>query len=152
MLEALLDDWEARNTKPLIRHCDLPADSITEAVCNFFRCFIDSALFDRGLDFAVREWSRRDGAVRQRIDDADKQRLDAITRMFARHGFSAYHADARSRILYFMQLGYHAVEVHEPMRVRMDRLEGYLQGFTGEQPDPEAIKKFKDFAFSLGAG
>ena len=69
--------------------------------------------------------------------------------MFERHGFSAYDADIRARIIYFMQLGYHAMEVHEPMEERLNRLEGYLRGFTGEQPDAEVIEAFIAFVSSL---
>lgn len=146
LLEALLDDWEARNTAPILTHCKLPADNITWAVCNFFRCFVDPNLFDASLDFAVREWSRRDGKVRNRIDAADALRLKAVTAMFERHGYSPYEADTRARILYFMQCGYHALEVREPMQARTARLEGYLLGFTGVAPDPEAVAAARAFA------
>jgi len=151
LLEALLDDWEKCNTDTIIAHCEKPEDTITRAVCNFFHCFLDPALFDRGLDFAVREWSRRDGNVRQQIDQADARRLKAVTAMFERHGYSAYDADIRARILYFMQLGYHALEVHEPMQERVDRLEGYLKGFTGQDPDPEDIVPLRTIALNIEA-
>ena len=149
LLEKLLDDWEDLNTKSLVTKCNMPTKNISEAACNFFSCFIDPELFDRGLDFAVREWSRRDRAVRQRINLADKTRLAAVAQMFERHGFSAYDADIRARIIYFMQLGYHAMEVHEPMAERLNRMEGYLRGFTGEQPDTEVIETFIAFVSSL---
>ncbi|KRS14980.1 TetR/AcrR family transcriptional regulator [Roseovarius indicus] len=139
LLEALLDDWEARNTRTIVAQCELPADTIGEAVGNFFKCFLNPDLFDRGLDFAVREWSRRDGAVRQRIDQADRERLAAVTQMFERHGFTPYEADVRARILYYMQLGYHALDVREPMQARCDRLAGYLKGFTGQEASDEVL-------------
>jgi AcrR family transcriptional regulator len=145
LLDALLDDWENRNTRTIVENSAAPAASISDAVCNFFRCFLDPDLFDRGLDFAIREWSRRDGAVRQRIDAADATRLKAVTAMFARFGYSDYDADIRARILYFMQLGYHALEVREPMEARLARLEGYLRGFTGTEPDPGAVAAFRAF-------
>ena len=150
LLEVLLDDWEERNTKTIVDNCALPAETITEAVCNFFRCFIDPALFDQGLDFAVREWSRRDGAVRQRIDAADKTRLAAVARMFERHGYDAQEADVRGRILYFMQLGYHALEVREPMEARIGRLDSYLECFTGVKHDPESLADYKAYSEVLG--
>jgi len=59
LLNALLDDWEKRNTATIIKHCDMEAATIGIAICSFFRCFVDPHLFDRGLDFAVREWSRQ---------------------------------------------------------------------------------------------
>lgn len=149
LLEALLDDWELRNTAKVVAACEAPANGVDEAVCNFFRCFLDPDQFDQGLDFAVREWSRRDGSVRQRIDAADGARLQAVAAMFERHGYEPDEADCRARILYFMQLGYHALEVREPMPERLKRLEGYVAGFTGRPPEPEAIAAFRAFAFSL---
>ncbi|MGR3485611.1 MAG: TetR/AcrR family transcriptional regulator [Paracoccaceae bacterium] len=149
LLGELLDEWEARNTRTLEGQCAAPASGITEAVCNFFRCFLDPDLFDRGLDFAVREWSRRDGAVRSRIDAADAARLTAVAAMFERHGYGAAEADARARILYFMQLGYHALEVREPMAERVARLDAYLVGFTGRVPDPEPVAALRAFAVGL---
>lgn len=146
LLEALLDDWEARNTRSIVAQCERPAETINEAVGNFFKCFLNPDLFDQGLDFAVREWSRRDGAVRRRIDQADLERLDSVTGMFMRHGFTAYEADVRARILYYMQLGYHALDVREPMQARCDRLAGYLKGFTGQPPSQAEIAEITAYA------
>ena len=148
LLDALLADWEALNTAILVRHCEMPAKSITGAVCNFFRCFVDRALFDQRLDFAVREWARRDGSVRRVIDRADDTRLAAVAAMFRRYGYSDYEADVRARILYFMQLGYHALDQSEPMRIRMARLEGYLLGFTGKEPAAEEVEAFRSWAIA----
>lgn len=149
LLNELLDDWENRNTRTIVENTAAPAGTISAAVCNFFRCFLDPDLFDRGLDFAIREWSRRDGAVRQRIDGADARRLKAVTAMFERFGYSEYDADIRARILYFMQLGYHALEVREPMEARLARLEGYLRGFTGVEPEAEVVAEFRAFVEGL---
>ncbi len=139
LLNALIDDWEGRNTAVIVEHCARPAQTITEAVCNFFCCFLDPGLFDQGLDFAVREWSRRDGRVRKRIDIADTTRIEAVTAMFRRFGYSRDDADTRARILYFMQLGYHALDQTEPMALRLSRTAGYLRGFTGTDPSADEI-------------
>ena len=119
-------------------------------MCNFFRCFIDPDLFDRGLDFAVREWSRRDENVRSRIDEADQFRLEAIVTMFERFNYERYEAECRARILYFMQLGYHALDVNETMDVRMSRLQGYLEGFTGREISPHDYASLVEFAQEKG--
>ena len=152
LLQALLLEWEARNTARIQEHCALPAPNVTWAVCNFFRCFVDPAHFDRGLDFAVREWARRDEALRARVDAADAARIAAVTAMFAAQGFDAPEADARARILYFMQLGYHALDVREPMATRLSRIEPYLKGFTGQDPDPEAVAAFLRDVAAVGSG
>lgn len=147
---ALLDEWETRNTAQILHHCQMPSNGITEAVCNFFRCFVDTNKFDRGLDFAVREWSRRDPTIRARLDDADANRITALTTSFAYHGYAPADADARARIVYFMQLGYHALEVHEDMNTRMSRLEPYIRGFTGQEPDKTALTAFLDYVKQAG--
>ena len=142
LLRALLDEWETRNTASIANQCALPASGISEAVCNFFRCFLDPSKFDSGMDFAVREWARRDEALRKRVDTADNVRLSAVTDMFIARGFDPTEADARARILYFMQLGYHALDVREPIAERLARVGAYLKGFTGQDPDAEALATF----------
>ena len=146
LLAALLDEWESRNTARIKAQCEAPAANITEALCNFFRCFVDAAQFDTGLDFAIREWSRRDAAVRKLVDKADQTRLQAVTQMYTRHGYKPQDADARARILYYMQLGYHALEVKEDMQTRMSRVAAYIEGFTGQPADPAALEDFAKFA------
>ena len=150
LLRALLEEWEIRNTASITSQCALSVASISEAVFNFFRCFLDPTMFDSGMDFAVREWARRDEALRERVDRADSVRLAAVTEMFLCHGFDAAEADARARILYFMQLGYHALDVREPIAERLARVRPYLKGFTGQDPDPEALAAFLEDVNKLG--
>lgn len=149
LLSALLDDWEARNTAPILRQCAADAPSITAALCNFFRCFVDDTIFDPYLDFAVREWARRAPEIRARIDAADNARLRAITAMYRAHAYPEDEADIRARILYFMQIGYHALEQRETMDLRMSRLPGFLEHFTGRRAAPAEIADFT--AFAIGA-
>lgn len=150
LLGALLDEWEARNTAQIVASCQDPAPTISHAACAFFRCFIDPSGFDQGLDFAVREWARRDPALRTRVEAADATRVAAVTAMFAAHGYAPEDADARARIMYFMQLGYHALEVRESAETRMSRITPYLRGFTGQEPDLEAVMALSAYALSVG--
>jgi AcrR family transcriptional regulator len=99
LLDTLLDSWERSNTGAIITQCEVPAQTITEAVCNLFRCFVDSSIFDHRLDFAIREWSRRSGAVRRILDASDQKRLEAIAQIFVRHGYDDQDAKTRARIL-----------------------------------------------------
>lgn len=142
LLNALLEEWANRNTARIVAHCQRDTRNITEALCNFFQCFVNPAIFDTGLDFAVREWARRDRGLRARIDEADESRMQAINAMYLRHGYEARDADARARILYYMQLGYHALKESEPMQERMSRMVPYVRGFTGQEPDLDAIAAF----------
>ncbi|MEM7722850.1 MAG: TetR/AcrR family transcriptional regulator [Pseudomonadota bacterium] len=148
LLNALLAEWETRNTQTIVANCALPADDINAAVCNFFRCFVNDRSFDRGLDFAIRDWARRADKVNRLIEQADRVRLAAVTAMFLRHGYADSDADARARILYFMQIGYHTLELKETMEERMGRLAPFLKGFTGQDPSPDLIAEFTAFAMA----
>ncbi len=148
LLDTLLESWERKNTGAIIAQCELPAQTITEAVCNLFRCFVDAGTFDHRLDFAVREWSRRSGSVRRILDTSDQARLEAIARMFVRHGYDEQESRTRARILYYMQIGYYAADLQESLEQRIAHLPGYLSGFTGCDPRPEEIKEFIEFAKS----
>jgi len=145
LLNALLDEWAQRNTARIVAHCDRDARNASQALCNFFECFVNPAIFDTRLDFAVREWARRDTGLRARIDAADDERMQAIKAMYQRHGYDEIDADARGRILYFMQLGYHALRESEPMAERMSRMVPYMRGFLGHEPDHDAIAAFFDY-------
>lgn len=149
LLSALLQDWQTRNTRSITDHCARPSRSIAQALCNFFRCFVDTRQFDPGLDFAIREWARRNEDVRDAIDAADTARLDAVRAMFDRHDYAPEDADARARILYFMQLGYHALDLREDMETRMSRVSAYVLGFTGISPQNTDIEEFLDYVGDL---
>lgn len=132
LLDALLKHWDETNTKALVDHAEQPAATIAAAVLNVFRCFLDPALFDTRLDFAVREWARRSGKVRRVLDLSDAQRQAALAEMFRRHGFEELDAFTRARILYYMQIGYNAADLNEPMSERLKLAPTYILGFTGQ--------------------
>lgn len=146
LLNQLLAEWERTNTGILVRHSEIEARTITEAVCNFFRCVVDPNGFNHQLDFAVREWARRDGAVRRIIDRSDTARHRALARMFERFGYAPDEADIRARVLYYQQIGYYALELAETLVERLTRVEGYLYCFTGVRPSREEVENFCAFA------
>lgn len=148
LLDQLLSEWERSNTGVMIRHAKMPAPTITAAVNNFFRCVVDPDGFNHQLDFAVREWARRDPAVRSVIDRSDAARQQAIADMFIRHGYDPAEADIRSRVLYYQQIGYYALELAETVEDRLTRVEGYLYCFTGVHPSAAEVDEFKRYARS----
>ena len=146
LLDQLLAEWERGNTGILIAHARLPADDIIDALNNFFRCIVDPDGFNYRLDFAVREWARRDGTVRRVIDRSDSARHAALAQMFERHGYTPDEADIRARVLYYQQLGYYALDLAEPLEERLTRVRGYLYCFSGVPPRDEQVQAFVDHA------
>ncbi len=149
LLAQLLAVWEQTNTAVMIAHAQMPARTITGALNNFFRCVVDPAGFNHRLDFAIREWARRDEDVRAEVDRSDTARHKALARMFARHGYAAAEADIRARVLYYQQIGYYALELGETLEQRLARVPGYLYAFTGQHPSAGEIAEFTAFASAV---
>ncbi|WP_147125321.1 TetR/AcrR family transcriptional regulator [Shimia ponticola] len=152
LLDALLSDWADTNPGAMVRQASLPARSIHAAICNFFHCVVNPALFDTALDFAVRDWARRAPHVRARLDQADHSVISALRDMFARHGYADPEAITRARVLFYMQLGYHSAEVSEPMVDRIAQLGPYLQAFSGTDPDAQVVADFTAYALAAEKG
>ncbi len=151
--DALLTKWDARNTRSIVRQAKAPAATITEAVCNVFRCWVDSALFSPRLDMAVRAWAQTSEVARRRLDLADRERMAAIEAMFARHGFAPNDALVRARALYTVQIGYYALDIREPMEARLALAPHYLETITGVRPSDDELSAFRAYAMRhAGAG
>ncbi len=152
LLDALLEYWQATNTAALVKQSEISAKTITEAVCNVFRCFVNPDLFNNALDFAIRDWARRSPRVRKTLDYSDQVRVDALEAMFSRFGYNKTEALTRARILYFMQIGYNVAELNETMSDRMKLIPEYLLGFTGVEASPSEIEVFSTYAHQFGLG
>ncbi len=149
LLDALLEHWQATNTRSLVEMAGRPAQTITEAVGNVFRCVINPALFDPRLDFAIRDWARRSDAVKRVLRASEDQRLNALEEMFARFDYPDLEVVTRARILYYMQIGYDDAQLNEPMETRNKLMPAYLVGFTGQIPTEEEIAALLDYANNL---
>ena len=137
LLDALLDHWQSTNARSVISKAQEPAPTVNAALINVFECWVDEDLFDTRLDFAIREWARRSGAVRRAIDISDSYILDALTRMFERYDYQKDEAEVRARIVYYTQIGYNRMDPQETMEQRIARGPCYVFCMTG-QPLTEA--------------
>lgn len=142
LLDALLDQWEAKNTGAFVDACGAFAETITEAVLNLIVVFHDEALFEPQLDFAIRGWAHKSKAVAARVHDADETRLAAIRKMFERFDYDIDDADVRARTVYLTQIGYISLQVNECNAVRMKRVPGYVKSFCGKAPTRSELARF----------
>lgn len=152
LLTTLLDHWESKNTTALETQAEAPARSITHACCNVFRCVVNPELFDIALDFAVRDWARRDEDVKSRLLASDTRRIGAICAMFQRFNYAPTEALIRSRVLYYMQNGYNDADLKEPLEERMSMLPHYLFVFTGVEPSCWEIEDFQIYSIAVQKG
>jgi AcrR family transcriptional regulator len=146
LLDALLDRWEALNTRSIVAQAEAPAASVNQAVCNVFRCWVDPLIFSPRLDFAIREWARRSPSVREAVVRCDRLRTEALKALFVRFGYEDEDAFVRARVLYSMQIGYYALDLDEPMEARLKLTPYYLKAFTGVDPTKAEIDAFRAYA------
>lgn len=142
LLDALLEEWDAKNTGAFIEACGAYAETISEAVLNLIAVFHDETLFEPQLDFAIRGWAHKSDVAAARVHEADETRLVAIRAMFTRFGFADDDADVRARTVYLTQIGYIAMQVSEATAVRMARAPGYVKTFCGQAPSPSELARF----------
>ena len=148
LLDALLDRWDRLNTRSIVAQTEAPAATVNEAVCNVFRCWVNPAIFSPRLDFAVREWARRSAQVRKALDRSDRVRTEALKALFVRFGYEDEDAFARARVLYYMQIGYYALDLKEPIETRLNLTPHYLKAFTGVLPTEGELEPFRAYAVS----
>ncbi|MDC7266752.1 TetR/AcrR family transcriptional regulator [Shinella sp. HY16] len=139
----LLEHWLRKNTSPIIERALRPAPTVTKAVCHIFECWVDPGLFSPRLDAAVRSWAQVDGSVRNVVDQADDQRVDAVARMFQRYSYPEDEAFIRARVLYFTQIGHYTLGMRDDREMRLRLLRPYLLSFTGRTASDEEVEAFE---------
>lgn len=145
LLDHLLRHWMSTNTAAIIEHAGRPSETAVQGVLHIFECWVNEAAYNPRLDIAVRSWATKSSAVRALVEKADEARLVAITQMYQRHGFDDEDAFIRARILYYVQVGYYALELKETMESRLSHVAAYLRAFTGEEPTKADLSRFHDF-------
>lgn len=142
LLDALLAEWETKNTGAFSDACGAYAQTIAEAILNLIVVFNDDALFEPQLDFAIRGWAHQSAPVAARVHAADDTRLTAIRAMFERFGYAVDESDVRARTVYLTQIGYISMQITEDVASRMARVPGYVQTFCGQTPTPDELARF----------
>lgn len=141
LLDQLLDTWEGKNTRAIVEAAATPGTLIDKYIA-LSRLWLGRSDFDPRLDVAVREWSRRDPMVLEKLRAADEQRVDALTEMIEPEGHDPAMAQCRARTLYRMQMGWdEGVDTSSGDGGEMSA--AYFEIFLGRAPDPserEAIE------------
>ncbi len=144
LLAHLVALWRESSTAEIVRQAGQPSNDIVEGVLHVFECWTAVSRFDPRLDFAMREWSRRDPTLHAIVLAEDATCVAAVAALFRRHGYEAMDAFVRARIMYFTQIGYYALELGETEEQRLRYTLEYVRGFTGRQPLPEQLSRYKE--------
>jgi AcrR family transcriptional regulator len=131
LLDALLADWEERNTEGFKSVVRQPGrNGMAE-----FRALVDVWLNEKSYspawDAAVRDWARVSGKVANAVRRTDDIRIEVLRQVFIDLGYEGQEAFVRARICYFHQVGYYALGVRESREERLRLMPLYTRVLTG---------------------
>lgn len=118
LLEEMLDAWEQMSTDEVIERVEIEGgDPRTKVRRAGALSFSDDLL---PVELAVRDWSRRDPAVAERLRRVDNRRMDYARSLFA--AFCADEADieARCMLAFSLAVGSHFLAADHGTRSRED--------------------------------
>lgn len=141
LIDALVRFWQDKNT-PAIRRMVEEAESLADGIFRYFETCLDANRFDSRLDLAIREWARRSKKIRELLDREDAARVEALRQFYARFDYPMPDALIRARVLYYSQIGFYALETHEPLDTRLSYTAAYFECFTGQKLDPKLSEAF----------
>lgn len=126
LLEEMLDTWEKAATEDIAARVDSqPADPRT-TLQQLFE--LTSSAEGLAVEWAVRDWSRRDGDVAERLYRVDNRRLRYLRSLFGQFCVDENEVEARSMLAYSLFIAsdfvaaQHGDRTHQVLQLAVDRL------------------------------
>lgn len=133
LLGALLELWEAQNTKPFEEVAQRADVDPVRKFVDMVRIWLEEKDFDPAFDSAVRDWARSSPSVAKRIASIDELRMSLLEKVFREMGYEGQEAMVRARVTYYHQIGYYALDVHESKKRRRELLPYYIEILIGSR-------------------
>ena len=121
LLEEMLDTWERASTDEVVERVERKGgDARTKLRRAGALTFSDWLL---PIDLAVRDWSRREPAVAERLRRVDNRRMDYLRSLFGAFCPDQDEVEARSMLAFSLLIGNHFMAADHGPRSRGDVLE-----------------------------
>jgi AcrR family transcriptional regulator len=121
LLVAMLDTWERASTDEVLERVERKGgDARTKLRRAGALTFSDWLL---PIDLAIRDWSRRDPAVAERLRRVDNRRMDYLRSQFGAFCPDQDDVEARSMLAFSLLIGNHFMAADHGARSRADVLE-----------------------------
>ena len=133
LLDALLNDWEVRNHFEMAQirtRWSRSEPDLSEIVAIWIGGDPDFPSYD----MAIRGWARKSPSVSEAVVRIDEAWVALIAELFRREDYSEDESFVRARVIYFHQVGYHALGIHEDVRERIRLAPLYYKALTGKEP------------------
>lgn len=122
LLDDLLDTWERRATDEVLERVEREGGDARTKARQAGALTFSAALLP--VDLAVRDWSRRDPAVAERLRRVDTRRMDYLRTQFAAFCADPDEVEARCLLAFALVIGNHFIAAdHHGGRSRGEVLE-----------------------------
>jgi AcrR family transcriptional regulator len=128
LLDEMLDAWERTTTVEVIERLESEGGDARAMLRRLFALTSSRVL---AIDLAVREWSRREQTVAERLRRIDNRRMDYLRSLFGAFCPDADDVEARSMLSYSLLIGNHFIAADHGARSRADVLELTLRRLGG---------------------
>jgi len=121
LLEEMLDTWERASTDEVIERVERRGGDARAKVRRAGALTFSDWLLP--IDLAVRDWSRREATVAERLRRVDNRRMDYLRSLFGAFCADADEVEARSMLAFSLVIGNHFMAADHGARSRAEVLE-----------------------------
>ncbi|SRR5712691_11459980 len=120
LLEEMLDRWERATTEEVSERLEREGGDASAKLRRLLALTSSHVLM---IDLAVRDWSRRDPAVAERLRRIDNRRMAYLRPLFGACSADADDVEARCMLFFSLLIGNHSIAADHGARSRADVLE-----------------------------
>lgn len=121
LLEEMLDTWERASTDEVVERVERKGGDARTKLRRAGALTFSEWLLP--IDLAVRDWSRREPTVAERLRRVDNRRMDYLRSLFASFCRDEDEVEARSMLAFSLLIGNHFMAADHGPRTRADVLE-----------------------------
>ncbi len=115
LLDAMLDTWERRTTDDVLARIEREGGDARTNIQRAGELTFSVGGGLRGIDLAVRDWSRRDSSVAERLRHVDNRRMDYLRAQFGTFCRDADDVEVRCMLAFSLLIGNHFIASdHDP--------------------------------------
>jgi len=133
LLEALLHDWEAANYAA-IGNIRARWASTRPDLTELIEFWIGEGTESPAFGMAIRTWARSDERVEELMHRVDNEWINLLTLLFDPETYDESERLVRARVVYFHQVGYHALALREKHSDRLRLVPYYYKVLMGHEP------------------
>lgn len=130
LLDEMLDTWERATTDEVVERVESEGGDARAKLRRAF-ALISSGDGLLAIDLAVRDWSRRDETVAERLRRLDNRRMDYLRSLFGAFCSDADDVEARCMLSFSLLIGNHFIAADHGARSRADVLKLTLRRLGG---------------------